>query len=205
MWAREREREKIKHNTTNGDKESEGEVEKSKVRAFQNRCGRKIKAKTTNGQNERKEEIRGAREKSQSSYGLWRRRSVLICFQVVLPERISHFVSACLQSKLFVNASRGCLMTHLYDALLLLQLCSAIQLQPQGRCVFRAAMTTREQSTWGESKEFRDNMTEVRSRVQQRSVLSNHTRFVFPSCGKKSPNPRLRRSAGGDFKCLKAT
>lgn len=132
MCAREREREKIKHNTTNGDKESEGEVEKSKVRAFQNRCGRKIKAKTTNGQNERKEEIRGAREKSQSSYGLWRRRSVLICFQVVLPERISHFVSACLQSKLFVNASRGCLMTHLYDALLLLQLCSAIQLQPAG-------------------------------------------------------------------------
>ena len=107
-------------------------MEKSKVRVFQNRCGRKIKAKTANGQNERKEEIRGGWEKSQSSYGLWRRRSVLICFQVVLPERISHFVPACLQSQLFVSASRGCLMTHLYDALLLLQLCSAIQLQPAG-------------------------------------------------------------------------
>lgn len=86
-------------------------MEKSKVRVTKNRCGRKIKAKTANGRKERKDEIKGAREgekqKSQSSYGLWRRRSVLICFQVVV--QIFHFVTPCLHLKLFVNASSAAL------------------------------------------------------------------------------------------------
>lgn len=37
-------------------------MEKSKVRAIKNRCGREIKAKTANGQNERRDEIKGGRE-----------------------------------------------------------------------------------------------------------------------------------------------
>ena len=171
-------------------------MEKSKVRALQNRCGRKIKAKTANGQNERKEEIRGAREKSQSSYGLWRRRSVLICFQVVLAERISHFVPACLQSKLFVNASHGCC-----DDTFIQRSSSSAALfcnPASARRVVTSSETRRRPESnqllvvLRESGEFRDDMTEVRSRVQQHGVLSNHIRFVFPSCGKKSPSPRLR-------------
>lgn len=75
-------------------------MEKSKVRAMEKRCGRKIKVKTANGRNKRKEEMEGAMEAEKSTLlRLWRRRSVLICSEVVVQERIFHL-------KLFVSCQR---------------------------------------------------------------------------------------------------